>query len=591
MRCCRRATYDVLSRIGIVVCEWQLRQRLGNLRQIAKTKRMRGAPRGPPNDAAKRVIRSETHPLPVSWLGNAEDTLLRGVGLSMAPGKRLPNGGRDGSVYLRSLDKDLEHLRTGENVHLVVCLLSPSELSCLGVRINDYRRCCQTLGVQLDESLATVEMAAFSDLEAVHAACRTMAEVLGRKSGFSSTKNLERSVVPADQSKAIKMNTRTNVDLVSGLSDAERVDEVVSSSKPPSSSDEERFTTASSQAATSDEDGAFASCAEDTFKGDEELVLKVDLQVKIDGGQCKTETVTEVEDLKNTNPVPTTEGGEENRIDASQQEKSLVEHSQKDKKILIHCRGGLGRTGTLAACLWLFLRLLTTRSLPKSKEAIAVIRGFRPGSIESRKQEDCVAAFRKFLLTRGLAAPPSAPSTAPLERSCVAEDNKPSNIIDRGDDTAQPVPTRSSLPADAQAASSVVLTEQAFSLVPPEQASSLVPPSVLVPSRPSSRGALGALRTRPNSKTTTTSMSVNNLTFAGVLEIENQHSSSPTKAPFRTAPFLGSSPLLRSLSRQRGGRQKSPNKVLDSSSTLRQTGGRGGQQSLTMSIRGNTSTL
>lgn len=53
---------------------------------------------------------------------------------------------------------------------------------------------------------------------------------------------------------------------------------------------------------------------------------------------------------------------------------------ERGEKIFIHCRGGLGRTGTLAA------RLLMARGLP-AEDAIREVRTARPGAIETEEQE------------------------------------------------------------------------------------------------------------------------------------------------------------------------------------------------------------
>ena len=50
---------------------------------------------------------------------------------------------------------------------------------------------------------------------------------------------------------------------------------------------------------------------------------------------------------------------------------------------MVHCRGGLGRAGTIAA------RLLVECGWPAAK-AIAAVREVRPGAIETRAQEKYV---------------------------------------------------------------------------------------------------------------------------------------------------------------------------------------------------------
>ena len=52
-------------------------------------------------------------------------------------------------------------------------------------------------------------------------------------------------------------------------------------------------------------------------------------------------------------------------------------------RVVVHCRGGLGRTGTVAA------RLLVEFGM-KPKDAIKAVRKARPGAIETREQEKYV---------------------------------------------------------------------------------------------------------------------------------------------------------------------------------------------------------
>ena len=67
----------------------------------------------------------------------------------------------------------------------------------------------------------------------------------------------------------------------------------------------------------------------------------------------------------------------------------LIErHSVLDgKNIILHCRGGKGRAGTIAAIL------LVEFSYSK-QEAIDLVRARRKGAIESKAQEDFIFAYR-----------------------------------------------------------------------------------------------------------------------------------------------------------------------------------------------------
>lgn len=56
--------------------------------------------------------------------------------------------------------------------------------------------------------------------------------------------------------------------------------------------------------------------------------------------------------------------------------------------VVIHCRGGLGRSGLVAACA------LVARGLG-AEEAMRVVRGARTGAIENERQEDFVRAFEE----------------------------------------------------------------------------------------------------------------------------------------------------------------------------------------------------
>ncbi|MCE5232388.1 MAG: cyclin-dependent kinase inhibitor 3 family protein [Mizugakiibacter sp.] len=59
-----------------------------------------------------------------------------------------------------------------------------------------------------------------------------------------------------------------------------------------------------------------------------------------------------------------------------------MERLQRGQRIVVHCKGGLGRAGTVA-CLF----LLDTGSASSADEAIQQVRLVRPGAIETRDQE------------------------------------------------------------------------------------------------------------------------------------------------------------------------------------------------------------
>jgi len=71
---------------------------------------------------------------------------------------------------------------------------------------------------------------------------------------------------------------------------------------------------------------------------------------------------------------------------------SMCEHYREGTRIVIHCRGGVGRAGMMAAaCL---LRLEVGAS---PKEAIAIVRRRRcSNAVESHRQEAFVTAFHRL---------------------------------------------------------------------------------------------------------------------------------------------------------------------------------------------------
>ena len=65
----------------------------------------------------------------------------------------------------------------------------------------------------------------------------------------------------------------------------------------------------------------------------------------------------------------------------------LLETLKQGDGIVIHCRGGLGRAGLVAA------RLLIETGVPADK-AIRCVRAARPGAIETKEQEDYIMGLR-----------------------------------------------------------------------------------------------------------------------------------------------------------------------------------------------------
>lgn len=68
----------------------------------------------------------------------------------------------------------------------------------------------------------------------------------------------------------------------------------------------------------------------------------------------------------------------------------LHNHLSADKRVVIHCLGGLGRSGTIAACL------LTENGL-SAHEAVRLVRLFRKGAIQTAAQENWVHVYAQML--------------------------------------------------------------------------------------------------------------------------------------------------------------------------------------------------
>lgn len=65
---------------------------------------------------------------------------------------------------------------------------------------------------------------------------------------------------------------------------------------------------------------------------------------------------------------------------------TLMKHLSLGNNILVHCRGGYGRAGTLCACCLKFFGF-------HGSQAISYVRNKRPGAIQTPQQEKCVLQY------------------------------------------------------------------------------------------------------------------------------------------------------------------------------------------------------
>jgi hypothetical protein len=73
--------------------------------------------------------------------------------------------------------------------------------------------------------------------------------------------------------------------------------------------------------------------------------------------------------------------------------REVCDHLANGDTVVIHCMGGLGRAGTIAACV------LVARGVAPSR-AVELVREARPGAVENRAQVTFVRRFRDALQDR-----------------------------------------------------------------------------------------------------------------------------------------------------------------------------------------------
>jgi protein-tyrosine phosphatase len=91
--------------------------------------------------------------------------------MSSAPGKKVM--GRDGWQYNRSMEDDLQYLRSDNKITMVVCLLNGSELTHIGISLKEYQEICKRLSIEFMHH-PVVEMAGMLPEELLQL-CRSLA--------------------------------------------------------------------------------------------------------------------------------------------------------------------------------------------------------------------------------------------------------------------------------------------------------------------------------------------------------------------------------------------------------------------------------
>jgi atypical dual specificity phosphatase len=79
---------------------------------------------------------------------------------------------------------------------------------------------------------------------------------------------------------------------------------------------------------------------------------------------------------------------------------SIDKANANELGVVVHCRAGLGRTGTMIAC-W-----LVQHENLSARDAITRVRRLRPGSVETEEQADAIAEFARRRKMKGEADVP-----------------------------------------------------------------------------------------------------------------------------------------------------------------------------------------
>lgn len=73
--------------------------------------------------------------------------------------------------------------------------------------------------------------------------------------------------------------------------------------------------------------------------------------------------------------------------------KTVEEANARNEGAVVHCLQGKGRTGTMIACYLIKHENMT------AQEALQKVRRLRPGSVETREQEQAIEDYSQYLKT------------------------------------------------------------------------------------------------------------------------------------------------------------------------------------------------